>query len=501
MKVEGEPARQQSGVPELGDLSLDDFQLGGERLLDWIKDYLSGIDDLPVSPPVNPGFLQELVPRQVPETGEPLDRILDDLDRVLMTGMNHWNHPRFFGYFNSSGSIPGILAELLTAAFNVNTMSWQSCPVGTELEELVLDWLRQMVGLPPEFRGVITEGGSLSNFLAIVSALDSLAELELRERGMAGRTDLPKLRLYASEDAHSSIDKAAIASGLGLASVRKIPVDDAWRMRPDDLERSIDEDRTMGRFPFCVIGTVGSTSSTSIDPIPAIADICERERLWLHVDAAHAGIAAIEPGMGPILDGCDRADSIVVNPHKWMFVPLDLSVLLTRRPEVFKQAFTLTPEYLRDDQEGIVENYMDHGLTLGRRFRALKLWFVIRAFGRQGLAARIREHVRIAGEFANWVDLHPRFVRLAPVPLSTVCFRAEPSAWDEEELDRYNEALLQAVNQTGHVFLTHTRLRGRYTIRLVVSQLRTTIQDVRRAWEIIQREEHSLNTSRSDTST
>jgi aromatic-L-amino-acid decarboxylase len=465
----------------------EEFRQYGYLLIDWIADFLGNVDNLPVFPNVQPGDIFSKLPNALPLKGEGMNEILADVDRVVMPGMVHWNHPRFFGYFTSSGSGPGILGELLSAAFNVNSMLWQSCPSATELEQVTLNWLKQMIGLPPEFWGIIYDGGSSSTFHAIAAAREQLAVLKIRERGLAGRSDIPELRIYTSDQGHSSIDKAALALGLGLDSVRRVAVDDQYRMNPEALAEAIAEDRRVAILPFCVVATVGTTSCTSIDPIAAIADICEREGLWLHVDAAHGGAAAVVPEMRHVLDGCDRADSIVINPHKWLFVPLDLSVLYTRKPEVLRRAFSLVPEYLRTTQGEEVVNYMDYGIPLGRRFRALKLWFTLRYFGVEGIADRIREHMRLAQQFAQWVDEHLQFERLAPVPLSTVCFRAHwPGIDDNELLNHFNEQLMQAINHTGEAFLSHTKLSGRFALRLVVSHLRTNEAHVARVWEIVQ---------------
>ena len=471
----------------LGDMPAEEFRQYGHQLIDWIADFLANVDTLPVFPNVQPGDIAGKLPIAPPIKGERMDEILADVDRVIMPGMAHWNHPRFFAYFTSSGSAPGILGELLSAAFNVNSMLWQSCPSATELEQVTLDWLRQMLGLPPEFRGIIYDGGSSSTFHAIAAAREQLAELKIRERGLSGRDDLPQLRIYTSDQGHSSIDKAALALGLGLDSVRRVAVDDQYRMNPLALADAIREDRRAGRLPFCVVATVGTTSCTSIDPVPAVAGICEREGLWLHVDAAHGGAAAVVPEMRHVLDGCDRADSVVINPHKWLFVPLDLSVLYTRKPEVLRRAFSLVPEYLRTPQGDEVVNYMDYGIPLGRRFRALKLWFTLRYFGVEGIVDRIREHIRLAQQFAEWVDEHSELEGLAPVPLSTVCFRAHCRGMDDDDLlNHFNEQLMQAINQNGEAFLSHTKLSGRFTLRLVVSQLRTTEAHVARVREIVQ---------------
>jgi aromatic-L-amino-acid/L-tryptophan decarboxylase len=473
----------QTAAKSLGDMPAEEFRAYGHQLIDWIADFLSNVGDLPAFPNVQPGDIRAKLPAAPPVEGEAMGEILADVDRSLMPGMAHWNHPRFFAYFTSSGSAPGILGELLGAAFNANSMLWQSCPAATELEQVTLDWLRQMIGLPPEFFGIIYGGGSSSTFHAIAAAREQVAGSDVRARE-PGRS--PQLRIYASEQGHSSIDKAARALGLGSDGVRHVAVDDEYRMKSQALADAIAEDRRAGVLPFCVVATVGSTSCTSIDPVPEIADLCEREGLWLHVDAAHGGAAAAVPEMRHILDGCDRADSIVVNPHKWLFVQMGLSVLFTRKPEVLRRAFSLVPEYLKTAQGDDAVNFMDYGIPLGRNFRALKLWFTLRYFGADGVAARIREHLRLARQFSEQIDGHPDFERLAPTPLSTVCFRARPRGVDDEAaLDDLNDRLLQTINQTGEAFLSHTRLRGRFTIRLVISHLRTNEEQVNRVWEII----------------
>ncbi len=477
----------QSVTAQFRDMPAEEFRRYGHQLIDWIADFLAKVGELPAFPPVQPGEIRSLLPSAPPQTGEAMEEILSDVDRVVMPGMAHWNHPRFFAYFTSSGSGPGILGELLSAALNVNNMLWQTCPAATELEEVTLDWLRQMLGLPGEFWGVIYDGGSSSTFHAIAAARERLTELQIRERGLAGRSDVPRLRLYTSEHGHSSIDKAAVALGLGLDSVRRVAVDAEYRMLPQALAEAIAEDRRAGYLPFCVVATVGTTSCTSIDPVAAIADICAREDLWLHVDAAHGGAAAVVPEMRHVLDGCAQADSLVINPHKWLFVPLGLSVLYTRHPAMLRRAFSLVPEYLKTTQGETVVNYMDYGIPLGRRFNALKLWFVLRYFGVEGMAARIREHLRLAQRFAQRVDEHPDFERLAPVPLSTICFRAHPLGLDDEAaLDQLNAQLMRTINETGETFLSHTKLGGRFVIRLVVSHLLTDEAQIKRVWEIAQ---------------
>ncbi|MFH0991735.1 MAG: pyridoxal-dependent decarboxylase [bacterium] len=475
--------------PSAGDMPTEEFRSSGHDVIDWVSDYFDRLEELPVLPTVKPGQIKNSLPQSPPLQGQRMEEILADIDPLIMPGMTHWNHPRFFAYFTSSASSPGILADIYSAAFSVNGMIWQTGPVVTELEQVTLSWLRQMIGLPEEYWGIIYDTASISTMHAFVAAREQAGDLHIREQGMSGRTDLPKLRMYASEFAHSSIDKAAITLGFGLDGVRKIPVDDSFQMIPEALEEAIQEDRRRGIRPFCVTATVGTTSCTSIDPVPRIADICESENLWLHVDAAHGGTAAIIPEMQYILNGCNRADSLVINPHKWMAVPVDLSAFYTRKPAVLKQAFSLIPEYLRTQADSEVENLMDYGLQLGRRFRALKLWFVIRYFGWEGLAARFREHIRLAREAASWIKNDPEFELMAPVPLSTICFRAHPKdIQSETELNAFNERLMHTVNKTGKAYLSHTKLKGDYVIRLVVSHLRVREEDVRSVWHIIKEE-------------
>jgi len=471
-------------------MDIESFRRDGHRLIDWIAEYLAHPERYPVLAQVEPGQVRRALPEEPPEKPEPLEAILQDVEKVIAPGLTHWNHPSFFAYFAISSSGPGILGELLSAAFNVNAMLWRTAPAATELEELVLDWLRKLLGLPPQFMGLINDTASVSSLCAIAAAREALG-LRIQEEGMPGRSDLPRLRLYTSEQAHSSIEKAAIVLGLGQAGVRKIAVDEQFRLRSQDLETAIEEDLKAGWRPFCVAATVGTTSTTSVDPVPEIADICERYKLWLHVDAAYAGAAAILSEKRWALAGCERADSIVVNPHKWLFVPIDCSAFYCRHPSILMQAFSLVPEYLRTSEDDRVRNLMDYGIQLGRRFRALKLWMVLRAFGSEGLRQHLRAHIALAERFRGWIEASPNFELLAPVPFSVVCFRSRPHdlpACPETEayLNRLNERLLESVNRTGEVFLSHTELNGRFTLRLAIGNLRTTEAHVRRAWDLLQ---------------
>jgi aromatic-L-amino-acid decarboxylase len=482
------------------DIPIEDFRRFGARALDWVADYLADPIRYPVLSRARPGAIRQALPDHPPAKGEPIDTILDDFERIILPGITHWNHPAFFAYFGITGSAPGILGELLSAALNVNGMLWQTSPAATELEEVAVDWLRQLVGLPTGFEGVIMDTASVSTLCAIAAARHALADLDIRRRGMTGRVDLPRLRLYTSDQAHSSVEKAAILLGLGTEGVAKIGSDADYCMDVAELQRVIASDRAAGHRPFCVVATIGTTSTTSIDPVPAIAELCEREDIWLHVDAAYAGSAAVIPEYRHVLDGCQNARSVVVNPHKWLFTPIDCSVLFTSEPRTLTGAFSLVPEYLRTDGDDEVRNYMDWGVSLGRRFRALKLWMVIRAFGAEGIAQRLRAHIGLAQAFAGRVDGDPDFERLAPVPFSVVCFRARPrrlvahspTSELDERLNRFNAELLRRVNTSGEVYLSHTNLRGRYTLRLAIGNLRTTKQHVARAWELLRSETEGL---------
>jgi aromatic-L-amino-acid decarboxylase len=467
----------------------DEFRQYGHQLIDWIADYLAHPERYPVLSRSWPGEIKEQLPAGPPAQPESMDRILADFEQIIMPGITHWNHPGFFAYFGITGSGPGILGELLSAALNVNAMLWRTSPAATELEEVTLDWLRQMLGLPDGLDGVIMDTASVSSMVAIAAAREAVAGLDVRTRGLAGRSDTPRLRLYISDQTHSSVEKGAITLGLGQENVVKIPTDADFRIQPGELKAAIERDLAAGYRPFFVCATVGTTSTTSVDPTPVIAELAEQYQLWLHVDGAYGGMAAILPEKRDVLAGADRADSIVVNPHKWLFTPIDLSAFYTRRPGVVKQAFSLVPEYLRtaEGEAQTVKDYMDYGVQLGRRFRALKLWFIIRYFGHEGLAARIREHIRLGQQLAAWVDNSADFERLAPTPFSTVCFRAHPAGiGDEALLTTLNEALLNAVNATGEIFISHTRLDGKYALRLAIGNIRSEEKHVARAWELVQ---------------
>ena len=477
-------------TPVLGDMSSEEFRRHGHELIDWIADYFERIEELPVLSQIEPGDLKARLPFAPPEHGEPMADIIADVDRLILPALTHWSHPSFFGYFATSTSAPGIFGELLSAAFDVKSMLWRTSPASTELEEVTLDWLRQMMGLDQGMTGFIYDTASVSSMHAIAAAREGV-ELRIREEGMSGRTDLPLLRVYASEQAHSSIDKGIITLGLGQRSLRKIPVDDQFRMIPDALAAAIAEDKRNGFVPFCIVATVGTTSTSSIDPIPDIVPIGEEHAMWLHVDAAYGGSAAIVPELRHVLDGCDRADSLVLNPHKWLFTPFDCSVLYCRHLDLLRRAFSLVPEYLRTPEQEQVRSGSDYGVQLGRRFRALKLWMIIRYFGHEGLAARIREHCRLARLFASWVEASSDWELMAPAPFALICFRARAAVEGESEdartkrLNDLNESIMHGVNATGRAFLSHTKLNDKLTLRLSVGNIRTTEKHLKQVWELL----------------
>lgn len=469
----------------LGDMNPEEFRASAHRAVDWVVNYLTDTARYPVLAKTVPGAIREQLPSQPPKTGERMEAILADFESAIMPGITHWNHPGFFAYFAITGSAPGIIGELLSAALNVNGMLWKTSPAATELEEVTLAWLRGLLGLPEEFFGIIMDTASVASLCAIAAAREAVTDHPFRVRGMAGG---PRLRLYTSAEAHSSVEKAAIVLGIGQDGVRKIPVDTELRFDPAALAGAIAEDRRSGWRPFCVVATVGTTSTTSIDPVAAIADICAREGLWLHVDGAYGGLAAIVPEYRWVLDGCARADSVVVNPHKWLFTPIDCSAFYCRRPELLRRTFSVIPDYLQtaEGSAARVHDLMDYGVQLGRRFRALKLWMVMRYFGADGLAARIREHIRLGQLVASWVDADPDFERVAPTPLSTVCLRARPRGVADADCDALNADIVDAVNATGRVYLSSTKVRGRVALRLAIGNIRTTEAHVRDAWHLLQ---------------
>lgn len=465
-----------------GDLPPEELASALHRTADLVLEHLARIEELPVLPAVTPGEVAAALPLAPPAEGEPMATVLADYERLIAPNVTLWNHPGFMAYIATSSSGPGIVGETLAATLNLNAMLWRTGQAATELEERVCDWLRQMLGLPACFAGHINDTASIGIFLALAAARER-AVPGMREEGFGAGGELPRLAIYTSDQAHSSVDKAAIALGLGLRAVRRIPAGPDLRLAPAELAAAIERDLGAGVKPLAVVATAGTTSTGAIDPIAAVGEIARWHGAWFHVDAAYGGGAAICPEVAARLAGWEGADSIIVNPHKWLMTPLDCSVLFLREPALLKGAFSVLPEYLRTADSG-VNNLMDYGLQLGKRFRALKLWMVIRAFGVEGLRERIREHLRLAQVLARWVGEDPGFELVAPVELGIVAFRASTGFHPEEE-DALNERVMAEVNATGKVFLSHSKLRERYVLRVVIGNIRTEERHVAMAWELI----------------
>lgn len=444
------------------------FRKNQKIISDWIINYFKNIEQNPVLSSAGPGEIKKLLTPEPPIEGRSIEDLIEEFDNFLFKGITHWNHPGFMAYFNSTSSEPGILSEFLISALNLNGMIWKTSPIVTELEEVTINWFKKMIGLNDEFWGIIYDTASISTFHALVSAREQL-NLQIREKGISGRNDVPKLSIYCSEHAHSSVEKSAIAIGIGQENVRKIFTNDKFEMDTNELRSKILDDIKNGIKPFCVIATVGTTSFASIDPVEDIYKICEEFKLWLHIDAAYAGVAAILPEMRWISNGWENADSIVINPHKWMFTPMDCSIYLTKKKGILKNAFSLIPEYLKTQQDDEVENLMDYGLQLGRRFRALKLWFIISNLGVSGIERKIRNHITWAKEFSEWVSNHKYLKLIAQVHFSTVCFQFKSETrLTINELNIYNQKLLDFINSSGKIFISHTKLNDQIILRLTI---------------------------------
>jgi aromatic-L-amino-acid decarboxylase len=456
------------------DASSTEFRAAGHKLIDWIADYIDNIDSYDVLSRVQPGDVERQFNATPSREGRPYDELLADFESKVLPGITHWNHPSFFAYFSNTGSQAGILAELLTAAINANGMIWKTSPSLTELETVTLGWLRDALGLPPNLFGIINDTASINSYLALAAAREELG-LDIRAEGMTGR-DLPPIRVYCSEHAHSSIDKAALALGFGAKGVVKIECDGEYRMLPEALERAIARDRGEGAIPCAVVATTGTTSIASVDPVRAIGAIAKRESAWLHVDGAYGGSATICPEFRWLWDGIEYADSIVVNPHKWLFTPMDCSVLYTRKPEVLRETFSLVAEYLKTT-DGAQINYMDYGLQLGRRFRALKLWMIFEHYGVDRMAQIVRQHVDFAVRLADELRQRPD-VEVMSQSLSVLAFRL--TAGDEATM-----AAMEKMNATGRLFVSHTKLRGHYAIRVAIGNGATEWRHVAQVLELL----------------
>src|SRR6516225_7338769 len=478
----------------LGDTPPEEFRKQLHEVADWIADFRENIESLRVAPGEKPGAIRAQLPAQGPEEGQSFEKILADVDRLIVPGMVHWSHPMFLGYFGWTATAPGILGEIISAPLNVNAMTWRTCPAATELETVVIDWLRQWLGLPDEFGGVVYDTASVGIMHALAVAREEHAT-SARKLGLTNR-DLPRFRIYTSDQAHSAAEKAAITLGIGEENVVRVSSDDEFRMDVNLLGKAIVQDRQKGFQPLAVVATVGTTSTASVDPIPEIAKICRDEKMWLHIDGAYGGAFAMVPEYEWVSNGWEMADSIVINPHKTLFVPLDFSVLYVRDLERLRRVFTLVPEVLRGDTIDGEKNYMDYGIQLGRRFRALKAWVIWRSLGRQEIVARLREQIQLANLLANWIESDNRFELAAPVSMGVVCFRWVGSARcadrtpqrgvpTNQKLDNLNRALVERINASGRVYLTQTKLGGRTVMRIGFGNVLTTEEHVRKAWELI----------------
>ncbi|RMG61994.1 MAG: aspartate aminotransferase family protein [Bacteroidetes bacterium] len=463
----------------------EEFRRQAHQFVDWMADYLATVEDYPVRAQVQPGDVRDQLPAAAPERGEAMDDIFRDFQEIILPGMTHWQSPHFFAYFPANGSYPSLLAEMLTATLGAQCMIWETSPAAAELEEQVMKWLGQLIGIPDSWSGVIQSTASDATLVALLTARERASDFQYNAQGGASQ---PRYRVYGSAELHSSIEKAVKIAGLGRENYVKIPVDEHFAMRPEALAVAIHDDRMNGYTPLAVVAALGTTSSTAVDPISLIADICTEEDLWLHIDAAYAGSALILPQYRDLIRGIEQADSFVFNPHKWLFTHFDCSAYFVRNHGHLIRTFEISPEYLKTQADAQVNNYRDWGVPLGRRFRALKLWFVLRSFGAEGLRQRLQHHIDLAQGLVREIDAHPDFERLAPAPFNLICFRYHPRGLDDPAtLDALNARLLAELNASGQLYLTHTRLAGNYVMRLVIGQTEVQQRHVDAAWERIQK--------------
>ncbi len=463
----------------------NEFRKQAHQLVDWMADYFEEIEDFPVKPDVQPGDIKKQLPDKAPQESESFEKQFDDFQNIIMPGITHWQSPNFMGYFPANNSYPSVLAEMLTATLGAQCMSWLTSPAATELEEQVMEWLRKAIGLPAPFTGVIQSTASSSTLCALLMARERITDFEVNESGFPSDE---KFTIYCSSETHSSIEKDVKIAGFGRQNLRKIPVDENYAMKPDALEESIREDLENGFTPTAVVATIGTTGSTAIDPLQEIGEICAKYNIFLHVDAAYAGTALLLPEKRWMNEGIKLADSFVFNPHKWMFTNFDCSAFYVQDEALLVSTFEIMPEYLKTPEDERVKNYRDWGIPLGRRFRALKLWFVLRSYGIEGLQTKIRQHISLAQDLKDQIEQYEHFELLAPVPLNTICFRFHPDYIDDEEkLNELNEKLLNRIQDSGKLFLTHTKLDGKYTIRIVLGNTNLEQRHVDEVWKLIQK--------------
>lgn len=462
----------------------DEFRKHAHEIVDWMLDYYDNIEDYPVKSQVSPNEIIQRLPKSAPQEGEGMDKILNDFKELILPGMTHWQSPNFFAYFPANASFPSLLAEMITATMASQCMIWDTSPAAAELEEQMMNWLKEMTGLPQDWSGVIQDGASNATLTAILTAREKKSNYEINSVGFDKNQ---KFRVYCSTETHSSIEKAVKISGLGKSNLVKIPVDDIMAMDANALELMIEKDIKKGYTPLCVIASLGTTGTTAMDPLKPISEICKKHDLWLHVDAAYAGTVLILPEFRWMIDGIEQVDSFVFNPHKWMFTHFDCTAYFVKDEEALVRCFEILPEYLKTQSRGTVKDYRDWGIPMGRRFRALKLWFVIRSFGVEGLKTKIRHHISLAKKLESWIVDHQDFEIMAERTLNLVCFRYHPNEVSNEvELNQLNEDLVNKINSDGKIFLTHTKVKGSYTLRMVIGQTNVEERNIKEAWELIQ---------------
>lgn len=464
-------------------MNIDEFRKNAHDTVDWIADYFQNIEKYPVKSQVKPGEIYGRIPGEAPGKSESYKEIMDDLDKIIIPGITHWQSPNFFAYFNANNSYPSVLAEMITAAIGAQCMSWQTSPAATELEEMVMKWTAKLINLPEDFTGVIQDTASSATLCSLLTAREKFQDHSVNNNGFPGEI---KFRVYCSTEAHSSIDKAVRIAGIGSENLIKVGVDENFAMQITELEESIKKDLKNGFKPLAVIAALGTTGSTAVDPLKEIGAICKKYDIWYHIDAAYAGTALMLPENGDLIGGINYADTFVFNPHKWMFTNFDCSAYYVKDQKALINTFSILPEYLRTSEGDSVNNYRDWGIALGRRFRALKLWFVLRSFGTEGLKSKVRSHIQWARELSEEISSSENFEIMAPVPFATICFRYLPPGIDDiEEINSINNSLLEDLNSTGKIYLTHTKLNGKFTLRIVIGQTSQTRAHIDSAWDLI----------------
>lgn len=464
-------------------MDLKSFRIYAHQIADWMADYYEQIEEFPVKSRVSPGDILKQIPARPPNSGESMDQILKDFSGQIMPGITHWQHPNFHAYFPANASYPSTLAEMLTAALGTQCMIWDTSPAAAELEEQMMNWLKDLCGLPASWSGVIHDGASTATLTALLTARERHSGFQINREGFH---EQPVFRVYCSSEAHSSVEKAVRISGIGDQNLIKTAVDANLALDPADLRKCIESDIRAGFTPLCVVAALGTTGTTAVDPLAEIGQIAQEFGIWLHVDAAYAGTALVLPEFRWMIEGSDNIDSYVFNPHKWMFTHFDCTAYFVKNRDALIRTFTILPEYLKTSSRGKVNDYRDWGIPMGRRFRALKLWFVIRSFGAEGIREKVRQHIRLAEAFEQWVDGHPDFEIMAKRTMNVVFFRYHPPAkHDEDELNQLNSRLVEELKSDGRIFLTHTKVSGKWVLRMVIAQTYVEERHLEKAWQVI----------------